>query len=623
MRRGETPDLWSRYLAGEPLTSEERLRLEEALRSDRAVQSELLEDAELDGLLQARAKTGSESGLFAQAFLNRLKAEREATGFIKKVETRLGEGDPPKKPGLPDGPRQVEQPATPKRPPTRRANSRTSTPGPHLGPLLIAAGVLFGIVLFFITSSSNSSSPAPANGGSSSAARQKSEREQALSAESKRREAEARLLEIRRKREELARQAAQPGQDPEEQQKRKTEEKRLSGDKERIERELAEAIELAKKLRQPSTEGRPREERPDEPQDPPKEPGLSQETAVMVAIVERVAGEVFIIGKAGKTEAQANRAISAGQGVETGANSLLVLKYPDGTRLECGVETVIREFSHVRGKRLFIQKGAVKSQVAKQPKDQPMVLETPHGEADVLGTTLRLYVDPDPKKGTKLEVEEGKVELKNLAAKTVFVESGHYAVAAVGVELVALPLARLLLPAPWMDQDIGAVGVSGSASYSSGTFTVKGAGADIGMTADSFNYLYQQLTGDGTLIAHVTALGNTSPGAQAGVMIRETLSPSSTFADMLITPRGVSFQGRKQSGTPNFNLGGQSVTVPYWLKIARTGSTFVGSISPDGKSWKDVGTATISMGQTAFIGLAVVSQNTATTTIVVVDLVTR
>ena len=35
------------------------------------------------------------------------------------------------------------------------------------------------------------------------------------------------------------------------------------------------------------------------------------------------------------------------------------------------------------------------------------------------------------------------------------------------------------LPSPWQTSDIGAVGATGSASYSSGTFTVTGSGADI------------------------------------------------------------------------------------------------------------------------------------------------
>jgi hypothetical protein len=63
-----------------------------------------------------------------------------------------------------------------------------------------------------------------------------------------------------------------------------------------------------------------------------------------------------------------------------------------------------------------------------------MIFATPHGDAKVLGTTLRLSVDP---KGARLDVEEGKVEFRNLAGKAVLVESGHYAVAAAGTEFVA------------------------------------------------------------------------------------------------------------------------------------------------------------------------------------------
>jgi hypothetical protein len=70
-----------------------------------------------------------------------------------------------------------------------------------------------------------------------------------------------------------------------------------------------------------------------------------------------------------------------------------------------------------------------------------MIFETPQGEARVVGTTLRLIVDTDPRKGTQLEVEEGKVLLKNLAGKSVPVESGHYAVAAAGAALVSKPVA--------------------------------------------------------------------------------------------------------------------------------------------------------------------------------------
>jgi hypothetical protein len=52
------------------------------------------------------------------------------------------------------------------------------------------------------------------------------------------------------------------------------------------------------------------------------------------------------------------------------------------------------------------------------------------------------------------------------------------------------------LPSPWSNQDVGTVSASGSASESSGTFTINGAGSDIWGSSDEFHYVYQSLSGD-------------------------------------------------------------------------------------------------------------------------------
>jgi len=45
------------------------------------------------------------------------------------------------------------------------------------------------------------------------------------------------------------------------------------------------------------------------------------------------------------------------------------------------------------------------------------------------------------------------------------------------------------LPSPWRNRDVGPVAIAGSASYSGGTFTVTGSGADIWSTADEFHFV--------------------------------------------------------------------------------------------------------------------------------------
>jgi hypothetical protein len=176
------------------------------------------------------------------------------------------------------------------------------------------------------------------------------------------------------------------------------------------------------------------------------------------------------------------------------------------------------------------------------------------------------------------------------------------------------------LPAPWASQDIGNVGVTGTASFANGAFTVNGSGVDIEDNADSFRFVYQPLNGDGQIVARVVSQQFTDPWAKAGVMIRETLNADSKHAMMVITPgNGAAFQRRLTTGGTTFHTPGPAVTAPYWVKIVRSGATFSGFVSADGVSWTPVGSDTISMTANAYIGLPVTSHNNTVSCTVTFD----
>jgi hypothetical protein len=61
------------------------------------------------------------------------------------------------------------------------------------------------------------------------------------------------------------------------------------------------------------------------------------------------------------------------------------------------------------------------------------------------------------------------------------------------------------LPNPWLDTDIGNVGVAGSASFQGGELTVRGAGSDIGSSSDHLHFTYVPLVGNGTIAAQLSA----------------------------------------------------------------------------------------------------------------------
>jgi glucose/arabinose dehydrogenase len=166
------------------------------------------------------------------------------------------------------------------------------------------------------------------------------------------------------------------------------------------------------------------------------------------------------------------------------------------------------------------------------------------------------------------------------------------------------------LPAPWVQQDIGSPGVAGGGGFSGGVFAVNGSGADIEGTSDQFHYVYQPVFGDVTIYARVASIQNTDPWAKGGVMIRETLNANAMHAMMALTPsNGLAFQRRVAIGGTTTTTFGASVSAPYWVKVIRSGSTFSGYSSPDGSNWTLVGSDTVPMGTSAFVGLPVTSHN--------------
>jgi regulation of enolase protein 1 (concanavalin A-like superfamily) len=168
------------------------------------------------------------------------------------------------------------------------------------------------------------------------------------------------------------------------------------------------------------------------------------------------------------------------------------------------------------------------------------------------------------------------------------------------------------LPSGWLDQDIGSVSTAGSASYKSGTYILTASGQWIWDVADGMHFAYKSLSGDGTIIARVvSAQGSQYP--EAGVMIRETLTASSTHAFVTFEPYpgpSIYLYSRATTGSTTSSASTSIAALPYWVKLVRRANTFTGYISADGVNWTQVGaTQTITMTQTVYIGLAVSANN--------------
>jgi len=159
-----------------------------------------------------------------------------------------------------------------------------------------------------------------------------------------------------------------------------------------------------------------------------------------------------------------------------------------------------------------------------------------------------------------------------------------------------------------------------------GQYTISSNTADIWGTADNFRYVYKTLNGDGTISAKVLGItGGSAAWAKAGVMIRESLDPSSSYALMHPTPDGKrAFQSRPSiaANAISVHSNAAAVTFPVWVKVERKGNEFTAYYSQDGKTWTvqpgdenvDGGSTnpqTIMMGSSVCIGMAVSGNNAA------------
>ena len=172
-------------------------------------------------------------------------------------------------------------------------------------------------------------------------------------------------------------------------------------------------------------------------------------------------------------------------------------------------------------------------------------------------------------------------------------------------------------PSPWAAQDVGAPAIGGSSSYDAiqRAFTITGAGADVWGVSDQFQFMYQQITGDVDIVARVDSLFQTDPWAKAGVMIRSSLAAGAAHGFALVSARsGIAFQWRAQDNGQSASVSGGAGAAPGWVRLVRSGTTLTAYTATDGAAWTNIGSVTIALGTSAFVGLAVTSHNASAST---------
>lgn len=147
-----------------------------------------------------------------------------------------------------------------------------------------------------------------------------------------------------------------------------------------------------------------------------------------------------------------------------------------------------------------------------------------------------------------------------------------------------------------------------------GGIDLTGGGTDIGATSDQCQFAYQILDGDFDLRVRVQSLSQTDAYAKAGLMAREDLNPNTRYAATLTTPTiaGAFFSARTFPNARANSQGTLPVHYPnMWLRLLRQGDVFTGFAGYDGHLWQQLGTVTLTLSNSLYVGVAVSSRNPA------------
>ncbi len=174
-------------------------------------------------------------------------------------------------------------------------------------------------------------------------------------------------------------------------------------------------------------------------------------------------------------------------------------------------------------------------------------------------------------------------------------------------------------PVPWACNDIGNPASIGGQSFNKGKWTMRGSGADIWNDYDQFHYVWQHLSGDGSITVHITAHQASASYAKVGIMVRENLLPDSPYYAVYLetgnVKNGIGVEARYLQGLISGQYAGVAGPAPsdIYLRIVRLNHTesFNAYYSHDGIRWKFIDGSTIKMQMedTTIAGIAITSHD--------------
>jgi ABC-type transport system involved in multi-copper enzyme maturation permease subunit len=143
----------------------------------------------------------------------------------------------------------------------------------------------------------------------------------------------------------------------------------------------------------------------------------------------------------------------------------------------------------------------------------------------------------------------------------------------------------------------GMAGGSQGSCYGNSCTQLLGPGGE--PVSDSFYFVHQPLTGNGSVTVRVASLTSAVPSrtgfhrvvvpwAKGGIILKASLAEGSAYAAIMVTGS----HGARMQDDFTGDIAGPSLSAG-WLRLVRTGSTIAGYASSDGARWTRVGAVTL------------------------------
>lgn len=143
------------------------------------------------------------------------------------------------------------------------------------------------------------------------------------------------------------------------------------------------------------------------------------------------------------------------------------------------------------------------------------------------------------------------------------------------------------------------------------TITVTGGGSIIS-GPDTGNFYYTPVTGNFTATARITGKLAGDGNALVGIMVRNALTQNAADAESDILPAAnATFPLSRESDFAGVSFVGSELTLPTlptWVRLVVAGTSVTEEVSTNGTAWTTVGSETVTLGSTNYVGLAVGDQ---------------